>query len=195
VEESQLTFVRLVFPGGNVNLRYKITPIDSIRYQVALAHGSRHYLRQRKAYNYARGLWFVLWAYALATSIVFVHSIPMTLVVAGLLVFQLRHFLPFDAHLQRLFLERYGSAPVKELQLRIDHSGLTESEGDVVFFAPWTSIELAALRGDLLLIRVQSGQHIVISRHSLEPADSSLESVLAAISAQVTPGKAEDAAS
>ncbi len=183
--EDQSPSIRQLLNLRDVTLRYKITPIDSIRYQLTVVQGSPEYLRQRSSYYLGRGLWLALWAYALVISVVFVKSLPAALVLAGLLVFQLRQFLPFDSHLQRLFLERYGSAVVKQLELKVDSGGMTESEGDVIFFAPWSSVQRVAIKDDLLLIRIKSGQHIVISRHSLEPHNISLESVLEDISSRL----------
>lgn len=168
-----------------MTLRYKITPIDSIRYQLTIAKSSPEYLRQRTSYYYSRALWLILWGYALVVSVYLVHSMMAILVLAGLFIFQIRQFLPFDSHLQRLFLERYGSALVKELELRVDSGGMTESEGDVIFFTPWSSVQRASLHGDLLLIRVKSGQHLIVSRHSLEPSGTSLESVFEDISSRL----------
>lgn len=162
---------------SDVTLRYKITPIDSIRYQLAVVKGSPDYVRQRASYYYGRALWLLLWVYALVISVIYVQSIAAVLVLAGLFIFQLRQFLPFDSHLQRLFLERYGSAAVKELELRVDSGGLTEAEGDVIFFTPWSSIQRAGIHEDLLLVKVKSGQYIMVPRHALEPREVSLEAV------------------
>jgi hypothetical protein len=173
------------YPPSDVTLRYKITPIDSIRYQLAVVKGSPDYLKQRASYYYGRALWLLLWGYALVISIIYVQSVAAVLVLAGLFIFQLRQFLPFDSHLQRLFLERYGSAAVKELHLRMDGGGLTESEGDVIFFSPWASIQHAGIHEDLLLIKVHSGHYIVVPRHALEPKDISLEAINNEIAARL----------
>lgn len=165
-----------------MTLRYKITPIDSIRYQLTIVKGSAEYLRQRNSYYTGRALWLLLWGYAMVISVIYVASIIPVLILAGLFIFQLRQFLPFDSHLQRLFLERYGASVVKELELRVDSGGLTESEGDVIFFAPWSCVQRAWIHDDLLLIRVKSGQNIVVPRHSLEPQEITLEAVLDDIS-------------
>ena len=175
--EDQFSAPKSGYQLSDVTLRYKITPIDSIRYQLAVVKGSPDYVKQRASYYYGRALWLLLWGYALAISVIYVQSIAAVLVLAGLFVFQLRQFLPFDSHLQRLFLERYGAAAVKELELRVDSGGLTESEGDVVFFSPWSSIQHAGIHEDLLLIKVQSGQYIMVPRHALEPKEASLEAI------------------
>jgi hypothetical protein len=152
---------------------------------MAVISGSPEYRRQRRSYYYSRGLWLLLWGYGIVTTIWFVPSTLAAVVLVVFLLCQLHQLSRFETHLQRLFLERYRSAPIKELELRVDESGITEAEGDVLFSAPWRGVQDARIDQDLLLIRIVSGHNVVVPRHSLEPGNLTLELLLEEISSQL----------
>lgn len=161
-----------------MTLRYKNTPLDIAEYGYLVTRGLPGYRTQRYYYYSGYVTWLALWAYSFYVTVASLQSIFVACVLVVLLSLQFRHFSFFDSYLRQHFLNASRSTTTKEVELHLDERGLTDTENGIVSFAPWGSVDNAEIRGDLLLIRLSSGQYAVIPRATLEPPNITLEQVL-----------------
>ena len=108
---------------------------------------------------------------------------PTFLIIAFMLaaytVELLYRWRPYDRWLQNLFFPPHLNGDLKRIRLEIAEDGLHEHQGDIVSFAPWSGVLDTILEGDLLVIKLSSGQEAVIPRKSFGISELNLEEIRA----------------
>ena len=84
---------------------------------------------------------------------------------------------PYDRWLNNLFFPGTLNGDQKRIRLEIADDGLHEHQGDIISFAAWNDVADTILDGDLLVIKLSSGQEALIPRKSFGISELNLEDI------------------
>ena len=84
---------------------------------------------------------------------------------------------PYDHWLHNRYFSNSLEGEQKSIRLKIADDGLHEHQGDILSFAAWKDVSDTILEGDLLVIKLSSGQEALIPRKSFGVSELNLEDI------------------